>query len=196
MSRDAKSGTESEEKKSKAIIILVVALVAVILALVGVIAYWAGRNSGNNNGEALANRDPVVQTREEANSSRIILDEESAQSVIDQMREEVEEGMFECSMSTDWSFKDGNAESKDAYVANSKNNRHPFYFDVVLKDSEELIYSSPLLPVGSELTNFKLSTALPAGKYKALCKYTLVQDEQNQEPISAANFVVNITIEN
>lgn len=134
--------------------------------------------------------------REVANASRIVLDEETAQSTIEEMRKEVEEGMFECSMSMDWTFADGNSESKDAFVENSSSNTHPIYFDVVLDGTDEVIYSSPILPVGSQLTNFKLDVPLEAGTYTALCKYTLLKDEEGQEPLSAANFVITISILN
>jgi hypothetical protein len=112
------------------------------------------------------------------------------------MRQEVEEGMFECSMSTEWTFADGNAESKDAYVANSSNNTHPFYFDVRLDGSDEVIYSSPIIPVGGQLTNFKLDKPLSAGTYEAVCMYSLLKDEVSQEVTSAAGFVVTITVLN
>jgi hypothetical protein len=99
-------------------------------------------------------------------------------------------------MAMKWTFPDGKSESKDAYVANSVNNTHPICFDVYMKDSEELLYSSPVLPVGTDLKNIKLDKELPAGEYKATVMYTLLKDTESQEEISSAGFVITITIQN
>jgi hypothetical protein len=115
---------------------------------------------------------------------------------MDEMRNEVAEGMFECNMSMTWTFADGSAKSNDAYVANSTNNKYPIYFDVILKDTDEKIYSSPVIPVGSELMNFALEKDLDPGTYEATVMYTLIRDEQSQEEISSAGFVIKIIVNN
>lgn len=194
------AGTGSGKKKeSNAAVIVIVILVTVIVVLGIVVAclLLLGKKdkaeTEDNNSAAVAT---TTAPREVANSARFVLDEQSAENAMEEMRQEVEEGMFECSMSTEWTFEDGNSESRDAYVANSSNNTHPIYFDVVLDGSEEVIYSSPVIPVGGELTNFKLDTPLSAGNYKAICKYSLLKDEESQEVTSSANFVVRITVQN
>jgi hypothetical protein len=115
---------------------------------------------------------------------------------MDEMRNEVAEGMFECNMSMTWTFADGSAKSNDAYVANSENNKYPIFFDVILKDTGETIYSSPVLPVGSKLTDFALDKHLEAGNYKATVMYSLIRDEQSQEIVSQAGFVIKINVNN
>ncbi len=188
------SQTTESGKKNKTAIIVIIILAVVVIALVGVVAFLLGRGSKEDGGAQTSegtNRAVVSN-----NSARVILDEKSADSVVEEMRKQIEEGFFECKMSSDWTFADGNSESKDAYVENSENNTHPIYFDVVLEDTEELIYSSPVIPVGSHLTDFKLDKPLSAGKYRALCKYVLLSDLENQEEISAANFVITITVQN
>jgi hypothetical protein len=184
---------DNTEKNKKLLIILVIILVVVVMALVAVVAFLLGRNGSNSQGNQTQNEGT---SRVVAESSRLVLDEESAATALDEMRKQVEEGMFECSMSTEWTFKDGKSESKDAYVANTVNNTHPFYFDVVLSGSDEVIYASPVIPVGVQLTDFKLDKPLEAGTYEAICKYYLLQDEENQEVISSANFIVIITVQN
>jgi hypothetical protein len=113
---------------------------------------------------------------------------------MEEMRKEVEEGMFECNMSMTWTFDDGSAKSEDAYVANSTNNKYPIYFDVYMNDSNELVYSSPILPVGAELTNFSLDKNLDPGTYKATVMYSLIRDADSQEVISSAGFVIKIIV--
>jgi len=190
MSGVAKSeaGTE-RNKKNNTIIILVLAFMVVVAALIGVIIYLLNR--GDN---YVAREDEV--RREVAGSVRTVVDADSANDVMEQMREEVAEGMFECQMSMNWTFADGKAESEDAYVANSTNNTHPICFDVYVQDTEELLYTSPVLPVGTNLTNFKLDKELPAGDYQAVVMYQLLKDAESQEEISRAGFVVTIHVLN
>lgn len=170
--------------------IVIIVGIAIIIILLAVIAVLLLRNKENDVPD-----EPQTVT-EERPSVRMIEDEESAEDVMNQMREEVREGMFECQMSMNWSFDDGTAESKDAYVANSTNNTYPLYFDVYLDGTEELLYSSPVIPVGANLTNFALDKALAAGEYKATVMYTLIRDEETQEEISQAGFKININVMN
>lgn len=190
MSGAAKNEARTDEKKNNRIVIIVIAVFAVVvIVLLGVIIYLLNRD-GSDGG-----RDVGTQ-RKVADSVRTVIDEDSANDVMEQMREEVAEGMFECQMSMTWTFADGKAESKDAYVANSANNTHPICFDVYRKDTEELLYASPVLPVGTDLTDFKLDQELPAGSYQATVMYSLLEDADSQEVISQAGFVVTINVLN
>lgn len=184
------AGTDGK-KKNKTIIIVIAIFAVVVAALIGVIIYLLNR--GNDSDSVQRNE----TQREVADSIRTVLDQGSANNVMDQMREEVAEGMFECQMSMTWTFADGKAESQDAYVANSVNNTYPICFDVYMRDdTEKLLYSSPVLPVGTDLRNFKLDQELSAGSYQATVMYKLLEDEDSQEEISSAGFVVTINVLN
>jgi len=190
---DNGNGNDQAGSSKRGLIIIIVFLV-IIVVLVGVIAFLLGRNaSPSDNGSGASNEE---SNREVVQSSRVILDQESAANVMEEMRSEVAEGMFECNMSMTWSFDDTTQPSKDAYVANSKNNTHPIYFDVILKDTGEKVYSSPVLPVDSEITNIALDKSLDPGTYKATVMYTLLKDEESQEKISSAGFVIKIIVGN
>jgi hypothetical protein len=187
------SGTAKNdaEKKNRLTTVIIIVLAIVVVALVAVVAFLLGRG-----GKPTAGEESSTPRREVTGSARMVLSEESAQSVVDEMRQEVEEGMFECNMSFEWTFEDGETESKDAYVANSTNNKHPIYFDVIIEDTNEVVYSSPVIPVGSQLTDFKLDKPLSAGSYRAICQYVLLDDEESQTEISRANFIIKITVKN
>jgi len=197
MSNAVNNRKTSSQGVNAGVIALIITLAVVIVLLFVVVAVML---KGRSKKDTEAQADPTTgeTTRREVVSEdvRAVLDEESAASVMEQMREEVAEGMFECQMSMNWTFDDGQAESRDAYVANSDTNTHPLYFDVILQDNEETIYSSPVLPVGTELTNFKLDKELPAGTYQATVMYHLLKDTESQEEVSAAGFVVNIEVLN
>jgi hypothetical protein len=190
---DNGNGNDQAGSSKRGLIIIIIFLV-IIVVLVGIIAFLLGRNtSPSDNGSEASNE---VSTREVVQASRVILDQESAANVMDEMRSAVAEGMFECNMSMTWSFDDTTQPSKDAYVANSKNNTHPIYFDVILKDTGEKVYSSPILPVDSEITDIALDKSLAPGTYKATVMYTLLRDEVSQEEISSAGFVIKIKVGN
>lgn len=123
---------------------------------------------------------------------RGFVDQKSADDIMAEMFDKVAEGMFECKMTTTWTFENTDAESPNAYVANAEGNRNTIYFDVYDNTTKELLYSSPMLPVGSELTGIRLDKKLQAGEYDAVVMYTLV-DEEYQE-VSTVGFNITITV--
>lgn len=194
MSGQTANGAHSEEKKNnKAVIIIIVLLAVIVLVLVAVIAFLLGRQNAPASQDTAASSEAP---REVIDSARFVLDEESAANVVEDMRKQVAEGMFECNMAYEWTFLDGKTESSDAYVANSSSNTHPILFDVYIDNTDELLYSSPVLPVGTVLRNIKLDKELPAGSYQASCHYKLLSDEETQETISEAEFVITINVLN
>ena len=112
--------------------------------------------------------------------------------IMSEMSDKVEEGMFECKMTTTWTFENADSVSPNAYVANVENNRYTFYFDVYEESTNELLYSSPLLPVGTEINDIKLEKKLSAGDYNAVVMYTLV--DENEEEVSTAGFTITISV--
>lgn len=136
----------------------------------------------------------LLLLRKPEEEGRNFVDRDNVDTIMEDMTEKVEEGMFECMMTTEWTFENGDSESPNAYVANVENNRYTIYFDVYEKETNELLYSSPLLPVGTEIRNIKLDKKLAAGEYKAVVMYTLV-DEDEQE-VSSAGFNITISVNN
>lgn len=123
---------------------------------------------------------------------RGFVDESNADDIMSELSDKVEEGMFECMMSTSWTFEDAASASSNSYVANVESNRHAIYFDVYLDQTEELIYSSPILPVGSEIRGIKLDKELSAGDYDAIVMYTLVNEAY--EEVSTVGFRIKISV--
>ena len=184
---------EGESKDNKKLLIVIIIILAVLLVAGAIVlAFALGKKSSENS----VSQNNGKEGREVVSSVSQIADEYSATSVVDQMREEVKEGMFECNMNFEWTFDDGESASKNAYVLNGTNNTHPIYFDLYMQDTNELLYSSPVLPVGADLTNIKLDKVLPAGTYQTVCMYSLLRDEDSQEVISSAGFVVEVKVLN
>lgn len=165
------SQKESKKERQKKIIIVIAFVVILIALAVCLVLLFYKPKSGLDRGFVKeGNRDDIMS----------------------EMTDKVEEGMFECKMTTTWTFENADSVSPNAYVANVENNRYTFYFDVYEESTNELLYSSPLLPVGTEINDIKLEKKLSAGDYNAVVMYTLV--DENEEEVSTAGFTITISV--
>ena len=89
-------------------------------------------------------------------------------------------GSFEVMMNTTWTFPNSKSASTDAYVANSIYNNNTVYFTITLEGSEEPLYTSPYIPVGSRMENVTLDCDLKAGTYDTVLTYHLVDGEYQE----------------
>lgn len=126
----------------------------------------------------------------------VVINKENLEEVLNEMEksEFVPIGSYQATMSSDWVFADGKAASDNAYVENVVNNTHAVYFDVMLSDTRERIYASPVLPIGSHLEAITLDKDLDAGTYDCILEYHLVDDEQNT--VSTVSFTLTIIVQN
>lgn len=162
----------AEQKKKKRFFIII--LILLLLIAIGLVVFFLTRKDEDV-------RDTVVT-------------EENVEKIKQQLQEPVEDGYYKTKMSVDWTFEDGKSVSSDAYVANSKDNTRKVYFDVNRSDTNELVYSSPYLPVGTELKEIKLDKDLPAGDYECILTYHLVDDDD--EELTTVSVTVNLHILN
>ncbi|MDR1320073.1 MAG: hypothetical protein LBK56_01420 [Gracilibacteraceae bacterium] len=168
--------------KNKIIIIGAVAALAVIGALVAVIIRLTG-----------APAEPVVIGERSAGVGTVATIE-NIDAIRQAQSEPVQDGYYASRMNVEWSFPDGTQPSPDAYVANSESNTRTVYFTVLLDETDELIYTSPDIPVGSQLTGFALDKALPKGEYPAVAVYHLLDDDGNE--LSTVSVTVKLYIIN
>ena len=162
--------------------LIIVALVGVIIALV------LNLNS---------DRGGVQQTEVQLPEQRTILvTEDNVEEVLDELAEEApleSPGNYEVSMNLTWNFPNGDAESTNAFVENVETNPRPVYFDVYLAETGEVLYQSPVLPVGSHLQRFKLNKALEAGTYDAVIEYHIIDDLQRT--LGTLNMAITLIVE-
>ena len=164
------------------ITVFIMGLLVLVIVVLSVIIFTGNSKGATQEEEAKKKRDTVVT-------------EENLEEFLEQEAEEtVEPGYYETMMNTTWHFDSSEEASTDAYVANSKNNLNSVYFDVALSDTGEIIYSSPIIPVGSHLDNITLDTKLEAGNHQCIITYYLLDDED--EPVSKLNIRMNVVIAN
>jgi hypothetical protein len=169
--------TEAKHRMNKAIVVGAVSAVAVIAVLIVVIVRLLN-----------APEPAPVETR--TGGVGTVATIENIESIRKQLSEPVQDGYYETRMNVEWTFETWDSPSSDAYVANSENNRRTVYFTVSLAETDEIVYTSPDIPVGSQLTGFALDKKLNAGEHPAVVTYRLLDDEGNE----LSNVSVSVTL--
>lgn len=169
----SKNKGKSSNNQMKIAVIVLIILLAVAL---GFIIYFLTRTDEVDEPDT-GGRGTVV-TEDNADSINI-------------SKEPVEDGMYETSMTIDWHFE--GTKSEDAYVANVQNNTRTVYFELNLAETGETVYSSPYIPVGSELSGLTLEKELDPGTYDTILVYHLI-DEDNKE-LSTLSVALTIYVE-
>ncbi len=124
----------------------------------------------------------------------IVVDNGNVDEFVDDNKKIIpnEVGYYEVQMNTTWNFTSSKKPSYNAYVGNSNSNLNTIYFTISI--DEENIYTSPYLPVGTNLKNIKLEKNLKKNSYNAIMKYHLLDD--NYIEISSLSVSMTIVIEN
>lgn len=163
-------------------------------AVVATTTVLACRALWSNESAEGASQASSAVVNEEVLARGFVEDEDTAANIVEGMKDKVADGMFECMMTTSWTFADGTSEAPNAYVANAQSNKYTFYFDVILEDTGEVVYSSPLIPVGSEIKGITLDKDLDAGEYSMKVQYTMV--DENYQEVNTVGFMITATVRN
>lgn len=122
-----------------------------------------------------------------------IVNKDNLDKIESDIEDKVAKGMFETHMNTNWEFPDGKSNSSNAVMGNSASNRYPFWFTVTLKDTNEIVYTSSLLPLGTQLKEIKLEKDLKKGTYPAVVSIHMV-DEKGVEVESNMGFNITLNV--
>jgi cytoskeletal protein RodZ len=170
------------------ILIIVLLLVVIILLL-----------TKSKNNDVIPETQPVSESAVEnnANEERSVITAENAEEAVTEMLADLPTNIptsYTVTQNSDWNFPDGASASSNAYVENDPSNETPVYFDIVVDETGETVYSSPVLELGAKLENIKLDKELPQGTYPCTMTYHLVDDQQNT--LTTVSVGVNLVIEN
>lgn len=140
----------------------------------------------------------MMNQKDEEPSTTYTMDEGNYQQIIEDMSAQVQEGYFETYMTTEWKFPDGSSEASDATLGNSPNNTKPIRCQLLLDETEEVLFETGVLPVGALVSPIKLNKDLDAGTYDATCMIYLMNEKEDgtYEDYSSAGFHVTLIIEN
>ena len=118
----------------------------------------------------------------------------SPEEIAEKLNEKVAEGMINISMNTAPYFEDGKAEG-NVMIVNEAINNYPQQVEFIRNDTQEVIYQSKAIPVGSKIERAALDVELPAGTYECTDMFHNL-DPVSGEIIGTAGAIINITIKN
>lgn len=168
---DAAHERKQLNSMQKIVIVLLVLLLAAMIAII-----------------FLLFRDkPQVETDTRPVTRGTVVTQDNAETLVAE-DEVIQDGYYDVSMSIDWHFKDGATE--DAKIANKETNKRTVYFDLLTEETEEVVYSSPYIPVGEYMQGFTLDKELAPGTYDMIVRYYLVDDNS----VEVSNVSVGLTI--
>lgn len=124
-----------------------------------------------------------------------VITESNLADIKGEMQAHVDKGMFMTHMNTTWIFPDGKSPSSNAIMGNAAANNYPFWFTLTLPDTDETLFKSGLMPLGTQLSELKLDKDLDKGTYDALVTVHMV-DEEGKEMESNMSFNVSLIVEN
>lgn len=118
----------------------------------------------------------------------------SPEEIAEKLNEKVAEGMINISMNTAPYFENGKAEG-NVMIVNESINNYPQQVEFIRNDTQEVIYQSKAIPVGSKIERAALDVDLPAGTYECTAMFHNL-DPVSGETIGTAGAIINITIKN
>ncbi|MCH5259079.1 MAG: hypothetical protein J1F18_04960 [Lachnospiraceae bacterium] len=191
MSDNSKSQDKAKKAgTSKGLVIVCIVAVVIIAVLIGIIVVMMNSSKSNEN--------VTVEDSGENEKRPVLLTEDNIDDMADEILNQSEpEGVpmsYQVTMNSTWEFEDGETASRNAYVANSENNETPVYFDVIRNDTQEVIYQSPVIPLGMDLEDIVLDVDLDAGNYECTLVYHLLDEDQNT--LTTVNMWLMVKVEN
>jgi uncharacterized protein YxeA len=166
---------EDKKKGSRQTKILIAVIIVLVIVIIGLVVFFFFRSP---------------EKEKEVSDKPTLITEDNVDQVIGDLEDDSADTMFNCRMTYSWSFN--GKKSTDAYVANTDYNHYPIYFQVRDDDSEEIIYESATIPVGSEVNGITLDKKLSMGTHPATVIYHLV-DEDGEE-VSTTAFTITIQV--
>ena len=118
----------------------------------------------------------------------------SPEEIEARLNEKVAEGMINISMNTAPYFEDGKAEG-NVMIVNEAINNYPQQVEFIRNDTQEVIYQSKAIPVGSKIERAALDVELPAGTYECTAMFHNL-DPETGDIIGTAGAIITITIKN
>ena len=118
----------------------------------------------------------------------------SPEEIAEKLNEKVAEGMINISMNTAPYFENGASEG-NVMIVNEAINNYPQQVEFIRNDTQEVIYQSKAIPIGSKIERAKLDVELPAGTYECTAMFHNL-DPETGDIIGTAGAIITITIKN
>ena len=161
----------------------IIAAACLILLVIGGAALWLTREDGGAENAPLALDD---------NATMGVLPGIDVAERQAQLQERLDEGMIAFSINTSPVFATGGSEG-NLMLENPANNAKLLVVEIYMDETEELLYQSKALPVGSYIENVRLDKVLEPGEYAATA-YFKGYREDDHSYIGQAGAAVTIYV--
>ena len=184
---------EEKKKKSRGLVAIIIILIIIIILLL--LRSCSGPATNPNN--------PVVDNPNNDNKPGIVFDdnaqeggfvEKTEEEIIKELNEKVALSMINISMNPAPVFPDGKSAG-NLRIMNNLVNNYPQMVTIVRSDTDEQIYQSKAIPVGSRIEEAKLDVDLPAGTYECVAYFDNL-DPETGNSLGRAGANIIITIQN
>jgi len=173
-------------KSKKGILFLIVIIILILLLVIGSLVWYIF--------SAKDSSEPVSSSGAIAYESTVVVDNANAlQEAVDGLIKQAQEGMMTLEMKTE-------AVSDDGYnfacqLGNAEENRYDMFVVIYRDDTQEEIYRSGLIPVGTHIEQFKVEKVMAPGKYVGTVVYNQVEDD-HETIHSQVNIGINLIVNN
>ncbi len=181
--------SDSKSNQTKNIVLVVLLVAAIVVAVIFLLRGCESKPLNEIDADTSDKSTGIVY-----DSSAVVggWDEADVDKIVDSLNEKVEEGMINISMNTTPTFSDGTSAG-NVMIVNEGVNNYPQVVEIVRNDSNETIYKSGAIPVGSKIETAKLSVDLPAGTYDCTALFYNVSPETG-EYLGCAGAVITVTV--
>ena len=174
------------------VIIAIIILILLVLLILSLNRYFKNHKGGGLGGEK--NLGNLFDISLDENASVGKAAKRSQDEVIAELNKQVEEGMINISMNTNPIFETGTSEG-NLIIVNEEVNRYPQVVEIYIADTNELIYKSGLIPVGSKIEYATLDSNLSKGTYDCIAYFNAVNPDTG-ELVGKAGANIKVTINN
>ena len=119
-------------------------------------------------------------------------DEADVDKIVERLNEKVEKGMINISMNTSPNFANGTSTG-NLMIVNESVNNYPQVVEITRNDTDEKIYTSGAIAVGSKVENAKLDVDLDKGTYDCTAMFYNV-DLETGSYLGCAGAIITVTI--
>ena len=119
-------------------------------------------------------------------------DEADTDKIVDSLNKKVEQGMINISMNTSPIFQNGTSTG-NLMIVNESINNYPQVVEIVRNDTNESIYKSDAIAVGSKIESAKLDADLDAGTYDCTAMFYNV-DPDTGDYLGCAGAIITVTV--
>lgn len=173
-----------EEKQKKAFnpkVLIIVIILLLCIGGVGAFAYTMLKDK---------DEEPNTNAQEErlSDGKGIVVTEDNLGAAKDIVNK-AENGQIVVKLTGNWLFTDGCTKS-NAYIGNSNYNSFPMKFVITMADTNEILMTSPEVPVGSCIKDFPLSVKLDPGTYNVIISHQKIIDGQPYSQVDTAATIV------